>query len=364
MPIKEESFRIGCGRYIQGNGYISRLYEEVSRLGTSPLIIGGKTAISLTRDKIEDCLNGNCNKYEIIIHTSTCNKEDSVVLAQLCRDKGYDVIVGVGGGVICDFAKLTAIEASLPVITVPTSSATCACCTPLSVCYTKEGRTVGTSHFKTEVNCVIADTEILLCQPERLFLAGVFDALAKFVEIGHRFTPETKEYPLGLDYAYYMSKRSFDVLSSKTQKCLDDMKNGELTFDLENVLFTSLAATGVISGVARGSNQTALAHKFYESVRLVFPAESRPYLHGEIVGIGLLLQNHYNGFEENNGQILDLMKKYNMPSCAAEAGVPQTEENYEILCEKIIASSAIDEKNPEECRKLRESMKYLWSLGK
>ena len=33
MPIHEESFRIGCGRYIQGKGYISKIAEEVLTLG-------------------------------------------------------------------------------------------------------------------------------------------------------------------------------------------------------------------------------------------------------------------------------------------------------------------------------------------
>ena len=65
----------------------------------------------------------------------------------------------------------------------PASSATCAAYTPLSVRYTPDGRTVGTLHFDREVNGVLADSAILLAQPTRLYLAGVFDALAKFVEI-------------------------------------------------------------------------------------------------------------------------------------------------------------------------------------
>ena len=54
MPIREESFRIGCGRYLQGAGYIARTGEEVMRLGTSPLIIGGKTALEITKGAIEE----------------------------------------------------------------------------------------------------------------------------------------------------------------------------------------------------------------------------------------------------------------------------------------------------------------------
>ena len=41
MPTKEESFRIGSGRYIQGKGYLHKTGDEIRRLGTAPLIIGG-----------------------------------------------------------------------------------------------------------------------------------------------------------------------------------------------------------------------------------------------------------------------------------------------------------------------------------
>lgn len=247
MPIREESFRIGCGRYIQGKGYISKLGEEVLKLGNAPLIIGGKTALELTQKKIEESLNKKCNIYEIITHTGTCNDEDAKEFATYAVNNGYDVIVGVGGGVICDFAKLCAYYSKMPLINIPTSSATCAAYTPLSVRYNKEGRTTGSIHYGYEVNCVVADTEIISKQPIRLLLAGVFDALAKFVEIKQRYTEDSKEYPTGLDYAYIMSKYSFDFLNNNTQKCIDDMNDGKISDVVENIIFTTIAATGVIN---------------------------------------------------------------------------------------------------------------------
>ncbi len=360
MPIKEESFRIGCGRYIQGAGYIERTGDEVMRVGTSPLIIGGKTALEITREKIEKSVAQKCNKYEFVVHTGTCNDERAKELAELAGQKGYDVIVGVGGGVICDFAKVCGYYAKLPVINIPTSSATCAAYTPLSVRYTPDGKTVGSLHYSYEVNAVIADTQVISAQPVRLFLAGVFDALAKFVEIKQRFNEDTKEYPIGLDYAYVMSKYSYKVLNEKTQSCIYDMEKGEISDDVDKLIFTTIAATGVISGVARGSNQTALAHKFYETTRFLFPESARPYLHGEIVGVGLLLQNHFNGEQENNTALLELMKKYNMPYRLEDIGVTKTDETFDKYYEKICNSSAIE--SQEESKKFVTSLKYLWEL--
>ena len=360
MPIKEESFRIGCGRYIQGAGYLAKTGDEILRVGTSPLVIGGKTALEITQEQITKSILGKCNKYEFVVHTGTCNEQRAQELAQLAGRKGYDVIVGVGGGVLCDFAKLCGYFAKLPVINIPTSSATCAAYTPLSIRYTPEGRTVGSLHYGYEVNGVIVDTAILAKQPVRLLLAGVFDALAKFVEIKQRFTEETTRYPIGLDYAYAMAKASYKVLQNMTAKCISDMNQDVISDEVENVIFTSIAATGVISGIARGSNQCALAHKFYETTRTLFPESARPYLHGEIVGVGLLLQNHFNGEAENNAALLELMQKNGMPYRLEDIGVEKTEERFRQYYEMLCNTSAIE--TEEESIQLTASLKYLWEI--
>lgn len=363
MPIREESFRIGCGRYIQGKNYIAKCGEEVLRFGTSPLILCDDITKQFTQGALEDGVRQLCKKYEIVIHNGPCNHAAAEKVAAYAGENGYDVIVGVGGGVIMDYAKLCADYAGVAVVNIPTSSATCAAYAALSVCYTPDGQTVGSKHYTHEVDSVIADTQILANQPIRLLLAGVFDALAKHLEIKQRFDEEADvEYPLGLDYAHAMAKRSYKILNSSIEKCIADMKKGEITFEVENVIFTALAATGAISCIARGSNQCALAHKFYESARTLFPESTKPYLHGEMVGVGLLLQNYYNGEVENNAKLLDLMKQYEMPSSVSEIGVDTSAETMDKFYAMICGSSAVDKDNPEECRKFKESLAYLWSL--
>ena len=360
MAIREKSFRIGSGRYIQEPGIIKTLGEEVLRFGKAPLIVGGKTALSLTAEEIERSVSESCKAYRIEAHSGTCNEEDAKYFAELALKEGFDVIVGVGGGVIMDFAKMIAYFASLPIINVPTSSATCAAYTPLSVMYTKDGRTVGSHHHKREVDSVLADTTIISTQPPRLLLAGVFDAMAKYLEIRHRYNGEGADYPLGLDYAYVLAERSFRELCDKTDKCLSDMQNGIASEAVEQVVFATIAATGVISGIARGSNQCALAHKFYETTRLLFSESARPYLHGEIVGAGLLLQNRFNNETERNAALIELMKKHSMPYRISDFGV--TEESFSEYFERIKNSSAIDKTNEAECEKFKEALRYFWDI--
>ena len=88
MPIREESFRIGCGRYTQKCGNIGTLGDEVLRFGSSPLIVGGKTALEITRTKIEGAVQGkqhaaprNKQKGQFPLHFVyfMCRKETSTL---------------------------------------------------------------------------------------------------------------------------------------------------------------------------------------------------------------------------------------------------------------------------------------------
>jgi glycerol dehydrogenase-like iron-containing ADH family enzyme len=173
------------------------------------------------------------------------------------------------------------------------------------------------------------------------------------VEIKQRYREEDTCYPLGLDWAYVLSCHSYAELCAKTEDALADMAKGRESDCVEQVVFTALAATGVISGIARGSNQCALAHKFYETTTSLFHEEARPYLHGEIVGIGLLLQNRFNGETERNGDLLSLMERYGMPHCITDIGIPRTEQAMAEYADRLKNSSAIEKATRTNARDWR-----------
>lgn len=362
MPIRESSFRIGAGRYVQEEHLLTRAGKELARFGRAPLLIGDDTSYALTHEILEQSLTEEGMPFRFHIHNGTCNDDAAQKIANERLIRGYDMIVGVGGGVIMDFAKVCAHFAECPIINIPTSSATCAAFTPLSVRYTEEGKTVGTMHFEQEVNGVLADTAILAKQPPRLLLAGVFDALAKFIEIKQRFSPTASEetFPIGLDYAYTLAEHSYRTLNRNIARVLEEQSSPHPTEGMNRVLFTAIAITGVISGIARGSNQCALAHKFYETTRLLYPEASRPYLHGEIVGVGLLLQNRFNGEAEHNEELIRLMKQYGLAHSVASLQISTGEDVRREYEGHLRRSSAIDETNEEECRRLEEALRAFW----
>ena len=359
MFTKDSAFRIGSGRYLQARGALRDTAREVLLLGKKPFVLSGRTAFSVAGEGIRESLSAADIPFCTEIYGGACCIEAAQELAQKAKAEGCDVIVGVGGGVMMDLAKLVARYADCPILNIPTSTATCAAYTPLSVCYTKDFRTVGTAHHKKEVDCVIADPDILIRQPPRLFLAGVFDAMAKHAEIRHWYKKGNEGVALGLDCACLLAEHSFRALSETTAACLAAIERGEVTEAFERAVFALIAVTGVISGIARGSAQTALAHKLYETARALYPEQTRGALHGELVGIGMLWQNSYNGESEKNEALLSFMHAYGLPDNPRAAGIPSGEESLAAFSERIINHPKM--KDADKPR-LHTTLEKLWRI--
>ena len=360
LKIPEESFRLGCGRYVQKEGVLSTIADEVRLLGAStPYVIGGKTAFSLTKQTIDKSFEIAAMHASYYEYTKFCCKEICDEIMQTEAFKNSDIVIGVGGGNVMDAAKYCAVKSKKPLINVPTSSATCAAYTPLSVCYNQRGQTIGTAHHNIEVNCVLADMDILCKQPIRLLLSGVYDSIAKIYELKQRLIGVTVEdTDIGLYTSYYLSNFLTDLLEKNLEKACQDVIAQKNTKTVYDVVYACIAMTGVVSGFARGSNQTAIAHKIYESLRALFPETVYSFLHGELVAIGLIAQIAYNG-EGDADAFRAQMKKLGMPTSLTELGIANTKENGTLLYEKLLASSAMAGTNEEEHLRLKDALKLI-----
>ncbi len=356
--VVESSFRLGVGRYIQEDGAALRLADEVELLGCKkPFIMHGKSAIREAGEKIRKSLADKGMEACYYEYTEFCNPElCETVIAVSEEFKSCDCVVAVGGGNVCDASKLLAAYTDRPVITVPTSSATCAAYTPLSVMYNYEGQTIGSRHHVCEVNAVLVDMEILCRQPVRLLVSGIYDSLAKKIETSQRLIGRTEdEIDIGLRSSYVLSEFIYDRLLADLVKVCDDTANGRNTKAVYDTVYILIAVTGLISSLARGSNQCAIAHKVYETTRIVFPKEAHDKLHGELVAIGLITQLIYNGEPEMAEQFKQQMKALGMPVCLAEIGITPDEESIKKFTDNIENSSAMAGTTPEEVEKFRRA---------
>ena len=115
---------IAPSKYVQGPGVLGDIAEYAVKFGKKPFILiseGGKKRFGkLIEDSFAetDCqllfeaFGGECSKNEI-------NRLNAIV-----KEKGCDLVIGVGGGKIFDTAKAVAYYCEVPVIVAPTIAGT------------------------------------------------------------------------------------------------------------------------------------------------------------------------------------------------------------------------------------------------
>lgn len=359
---RDFAYKMGCGRYLQGKGVLENTAEEVLRCGAHrALIIGGVRALAVALPRLTAHLAQNGIAYEVCEHRGHCCVSYMASYAAHAHKTGADIILGVGGGKIMDLAKGVAAEADLPCINIPTSAATCAAYTPLSVVYTEEGKTVPPSiKHKKEVNAVIADLDLLLTEPPRLLIAGAYDALAKKIELDHRTKGKRPEdMVLGLEYAAHLAEMTYHKLCALLPEALEALRTGVCNRAFEEVVYINLAVTGVISGISKGSGQTALAHEFYELVRTLFTEPAADFIHGELVGMGLAVQLDYNGDSDKIADITSLLTEYGLPVYLSDIGVAESEENLSALLTEMNASDSMADTGEDGSARLARAIRRL-----
>lgn len=179
-----EVLKIGVSRFVYGEGVIDTLPDEIKRYGAKAFLIGGKTTLPMIREKI----GAKAESEGVEADWNLMDEPNSVDFAKRLSAKATvqkaDVIVAIGGGKCMDLSKVVSDMAKLPLITVPTSVATCAGSSAVSIMYTKDTGSYDCSIPKEkEVDSVIADIDIIGDSPKRLFASGILDSIAKLPEI-------------------------------------------------------------------------------------------------------------------------------------------------------------------------------------
>jgi glycerol dehydrogenase len=124
------STRIFCapGRYVQGAGAIHELGAHIAPLGSSVLVVGGKTGLSATRDGRQISLRQqHIQQIEEVFNGETSDAETDR-LVSLCRKNGCDVLMASGGGKVIDTVKAAAEDLNVPAVIVPTVASNDAPC--------------------------------------------------------------------------------------------------------------------------------------------------------------------------------------------------------------------------------------------
>jgi len=277
-------------RLLRGPGVLGDLGAEVARLGRRPLLVHGAVGYGKAQRAIDLALHGSGLNMVLAHHDGHVTPSAIAALRSAAVAAECDVVTGVGGGRVLDAAKAAAEAAGLPFVAVPTSPATCAAMTSLTVSYDAAGVWAGPIAMVSCPDAVVLDHAVLAAAPDRLLAAGVLDALVKVREVRLAARRAT-----ALDTLLRAALALCDELAALVDPQAGVLANGLPTApsDRSALAEAVVVLPGLIAGLGGEGNKLAGAHAVHNALTLL-PGHDRS-LHGELVAVGLLLQDALDG---------------------------------------------------------------------
>jgi glycerol dehydrogenase len=329
---------LSTGRYVQGAGVIRETGVHAARLGDSALVIGGNTALSLCGEEIGASLgeHGIACRQELFRGVSSRQEVDR--LARIATNSGANLVIAVGGGAAIDAGKAVSHQLELPVIVIPTTVATDAPCSALSVLYSEDGVFERYLYLRRNPDCVLVDTALVAMSPARFLVAGMGDALAGFWETGTCARS-------GKANAFSGGETPTLAVLALSRLCYETLLESGLQAKLavERKVVTPaveaiVEANTLISGLTSENGGHAGAHSIHNGLTML-PA-TRSVLHGEKVAFGVLAQLVLEGRPGADiRQVQDFCAAVGLPICLADLNLPDPSDE----AIRLVAAAAVAE---------------------
>ncbi|MDJ1185245.1 iron-containing alcohol dehydrogenase family protein [Roseofilum sp. BLCC_M143] len=310
------TIQVAPARVIRGRGILSQSGEELSRLGSRPLIIGGDRSLNLIADRLSPLLEEHHLSSESASYLPDCSETSLETLHQAAGNHEADFIIGVGGGKALDTAKLVAHRCNLPIATIPTSAATCAAWTALSNVYSDCGAFLYDVALARCPDLLVLDYELILAAPQRTLVAGIGDAIAKWYEAS--ISSGTSEKTL-IIAAVQQARVLRDILLQNSATALEQ-PGSEIW---EEVVDACILMAGVIGGLGGAQCRTVAAHAVHNGLTHILGPEKT--LHGEKVAYGILVQLRLE--EMIQGKNLAATSRQQLVEFYDRIGLPKTLED-------------------------------------
>ncbi len=307
---------VAPNQVLKGYQCLSQAGEAIARLGNRPLVVGGDRTLKLIQPTLE-LLSKN---YQLTINTANyspdCSDNSLKSLQSALKQQPADCIIGVGGGKALDIAKLLAYHSNLPVVTIPTSAATCAAWTALSNIYSDQGAFQYDVPLTRCPDLLILDYELIKTAPQRTLIAGIGDALAKWYEASISSGHSSATLTIA---AVQQARILRDILLQKSALALKT-PGGE---EWQEVVDATVLLAGVIGGLGGAACRTVAAHAIHNGLTRIPSAHQA--LHGEKVAYGILVQLRLE--EMIQGNQLATSARQQLLQFYTEIGLPQTLED-------------------------------------
>lgn len=312
---------VAPAQVIRGIDVLSQAGTAIATLGQRPLLVGGAHALAAVDSRLMPSLAALKLQIAPSHLGQECSEANLEGLRQLVIDHQADVIIGTGGGKALDAAKLTADQCQLPVVTIPSSAATCAAWTALSNVYSPAGGFQYDVSLRHCPELLILDYQLILSAPPCTLVSGIGDALAKWYEASVSSGHSQDTLVIA---AVQQARVLRDILLQKSAIALE--QPGGQTW--REVVDATVLMAGVIGGLGGAQCRTVAAHAVHNGLTHLSPTNQS--LHGEKVAYGILVQLRLEEMViENNlaatarQQLLQFYSQIGLPTTLTALGMAE-----------------------------------------
>lgn len=235
----------------------------------------------------------------------------------------FDYIVALGGGRAIDLGKALAFESNASCIVVPTSAATDAPTSRISVKY-HNGYFEKYSYYAKSPDLVLIDTAILINSPVHFLTAGIADGLSTSIEA------RTVRENSGVNTLGAAPTLAAEAIAEKCREVLLEFAEEAVEANEKHIITPAfeavVEANTLLSGIGFESGGLSIAHALHNAMASLWGNEIKGS-HGQIIALTTLQQLRIEGREEELARYQTLFEKLALPNFYEELSIfPAAEE--------------------------------------
>lgn len=307
-------------RYVQGRNATAELGDQLKHIGLSgrALIVASDPTAGRLESAWKQSLPAAGIDFQRYHFGGECSQAEIDAGTSAGRAFGATLVIGAGGGKALDTSRAIAANLDVAAVNCPTIASSDAPCSALSVVYHDDGSVDRYIFYPRNPALVLVDTSIIAAAPRRYLVAGMGDALATWYEARTVIAAHRPNQLAGgtTITARALAKLCCDTLYADGVDAARSVDVGAVTPALERIVEANI----LLSGLGFESGGLAIAHSLHNG--LTTAPQTHPFLHGEKVAFGLLVQLVVEGQPSTEiDRVLGFCRAVGLPTKLSDVGL-------------------------------------------